>query len=58
MLGVKLMYLNNVNAGSPIWKLCVIPFWNLSRNPGWLNSEALKLILFCSVVLYPSEKSS
>ena len=49
--GATLRYLKSWKLGSPMLKLCVIPFWNLSRKPGSPNSEALKFILFCSVVL-------
>ena len=50
--GAKLMYLNSWKFGRPMLKLCAMPFWKRSRND-WLsaNSDALKLILFCSVVL-------
>ena len=57
-LGVTLMYLNAVKFGRPIWKLWFMPFWNLSQKPGLLNSDALKLILFWKLVLYPSENFS
>ena len=45
------MYFRIWKLGSPMLKLCAIPFWKRLRKSGSPNSEALKLILFCSVVL-------
>ena len=53
--GLMLMYLKSWKLGRPMEKLCDMPFWKRSRNPSSPNSEALKLILFCRVVLYPKE---
>ena len=53
--GLKFRYFSNVKEGSPMAKLCVMPFWKRLRKPSSPNSEALKLILFCSEVLYPKD---
>ena len=49
--GARVRYLSMVKVGRPMEKLCVMPVCILSQKSGSRTSLALKLILFCNVVL-------
>ena len=44
-------YFKRVNEGRPMVTLCDMPLLNLSANPSFINSLALKFILFWNEVL-------